>query len=380
MEPSASDHCTTKRGWGKEDNSKLESKRPRKHSLCPQMEMQSPGGGKRSNVLTNATDLATVWVGKDKYGRPKLVSERSPGTRDWRMGDPNVETCYVCKLKNNLFGCKTCMRSCHAICLAPPRRDSDVPSPFHCPICVEKNWHINPPAHILPSPSTSSSSKSEFSPKPSYPAANRATNRHSATCDSYAVSCESAASATPPALSSRGAEECMQTQCTSQESGLGVPYQHDTFQSSRLQDNADQRRSECSTLSTSGGAAPRRSRYQTVSNEVDDALSTIYRELEMGVELQSRMRDLQTRVSFLEQELNIANGRVALSRQEVAAKYMPEVKCLQNQLCMERKTNSRLAEENNRLKVKMEELSMTDRSQELEEWKRKLREFMNGGA
>ncbi|OAX79275.1 hypothetical protein ACJ72_06404 [Emergomyces africanus] len=375
MEPSA------KRDWGNGDNNpKPESKRPRKHSVCLQMEeIQSPRCGKGSNVLTNTSDLAPLWVDNDKYGRPKLLSEHTQGTRGWRMGDPNVETCYVCKLKNNLFECKTCMRSCHAICLAPPRRDSDMPSPFHCPVCVEKNWHINLPAHILPLPAASSSRKSESGPKPSYPAA-KATNRYSATCERYTVSCESAALATTSVASQRGTEDCIQTQCTSQKGVLGAPYQHGTCQSSRLQDASDQRRSECSALSTPGGTAPRRSRYQTVSNEVDDALSTIYRELETGVELQSRMRDLQARVSFLEQELNIANGRVALSRQEVAAKYMPEVKCLHNQLCMERNTNARLAEENNKLKVQMEELSMTDRSQELEEWKRKLREFMSSGA
>ncbi|KKZ65723.1 hypothetical protein EMCG_08462 [[Emmonsia] crescens] len=381
MESSVPEHCPAKRDWTNEDNPQPESKRPRNHSFCQQnqMEIQSAGRGKGSDNLTSVSDLIPMWVGKDQFGRPKLVSEHTLGTRDWRMGDPNMETCYVCKLKNNLFGCKTCMRSCHAICLAPPRRDSDVPSPFHCPVCVDKNWHINPPTHILPLSAASSPRKSESSPKPSYPAAN-ATNRYSATCERYTVSCESAALPTTAVPSSRGAEDCIKSLCTSQESGLGAPYQHGPCQSSSLQDAADQRRSECSTLSASGGAAPRRSRYQTVSNEVDDALSTIYRELEMGVELQSRMTDLQARVSFLEQELNIANGRVALSRQEVAAKYMPEVKCLQNQLCMERKTNARLAEENNRLKIQMGELAMTDRSQELEEWKRKLRDFMNGGA
>lgn len=100
----------------------------------------------------------------------------------------------------------------------------------------------------------------------------------------------------------------------------------------------------------------------------------------MGVEIQSRMRDLQARVGFLEQVLNIANGRVVLSQQEVAAKYMPEVKYLQNQLCMEWKFNARLMEENSKLKIQLEELSLADRSKELEEWKRMLRDFMNGGA
>ncbi|EEQ89608.1 PHD domain-containing protein [Blastomyces dermatitidis ER-3] len=380
MESSASEYCTGKRDWGNEDNPQPDSKRQRNHPFCDQTEIQNVGRGKGSDALKSASDLTLMWVGKDKYGRPKLVSEHTLGTRDWRMGDPNMKTCYVCKLENNLFGCKTCMRSSHAICLVPPRRDSDVPSPFHCPVCVEKNWHTNPPTHIIPLSAASSPRKSEFSPKPSCPAAS-ATSRYSATCERYTVSCESATTTSTTAVSSsRSADECMKNLCTSQESGLDAPYQHGPYQSATVQDAADHRRSDCSALSASGGAAPRRSRYQTVSNEVDDALSTIYRELEMGVELQSRMGDLQARVSLLEQELNIANGRVVLSRQEVAAKYMPEVKCLQNQLCMERQANARLAEENNRLKVQLEELSRTDRSRELEEWKRKLRDFMNGSA
>ncbi|PGH03165.1 hypothetical protein GX51_04200 [Blastomyces parvus] len=364
MEPSVSENCTAKRDWGNEDKPQPDAKRPRNHSFCDQMEIQGVGRGKGPDGLKGASDLTPMWVGKDKYGRPKLVSEHTLGTRDWRMGDPNMETCYVCKLKNNLFGCKTCMRSCHAMCLAPPRRDSDMPSPFHCPVCVEKSWHTNPPAHIIPLSAASSPRKSEFSPNPSYPAAN-APSRYSATCERYTVSCESASTTSTMAVSSsRSAEECTKNLYTSQESGLDAPYQHEPCQSARAQD----------------AAAPRRSRYQTVSNEVDDALSTIYRELEMGVELQSRMKDLQARVSFLEQELNIANGRVVLSRQEVAAKYMPEVKCLQNQLCMQRQVNARLEEENNTLKAQLEEQSSTDRSQELEEWKRKLRDFMNGCA
>ncbi|EGC44081.1 predicted protein [Histoplasma capsulatum var. duboisii H88] len=381
MESPVPEHCSARRGWRTKDNLQPESKRPRTHQACHQMKMQAAGGGKGSDNFKDASDLTLMWVGKDEYGRPKLVSEHTLGTRDWRIGDPNMDICYVCKLKNNVFGCKTCLRSCHAICLVPPRRDSDVPSPFHCPLCVEKNWHLKTPAQITTLSAVSSLKKSEFSPKRSHPAVNAA-NRYSATCERYTISCESVATPTTAVSPSPGAEGCIKSLCTSQESGLDVPYQHDPYQSPKeqAQDSTDQRRSDCSAHSTLGGAAPRRSRYQTVSNEVDDALSTIYRELEMGVEIQSRMRDLQARVSFLEQELNIANGRVVLSQQEVAAKYMPEVKYLQNQLCMERKSNARLVEENSKLKIQLEELSLADRSRELEEWKRKLRDFMNGGA
>ncbi|PGH06104.1 hypothetical protein AJ79_06638 [Helicocarpus griseus UAMH5409] len=358
------------------DNSQRKSKKRRNlsSSSCRQTESRKTPCTSKT-VSTGMSALAPMWVAKDDCRRPRLVSENVPGTRHWRIGDPNMDTCYVCRLKNNLFGCRTCMRSCHAICLDPPLKDSDVPSPFHCPVCVERKWHVDPPSYIRPLSPMSSSNTREMSPGTSHEAVN-ATKHYSASSERYTVARESGVTPTTTMPLSSSGVDSMKSFGISHETASSISYRHDTCHSSRL---LERKGAECSTPSTSAGA-PRRSRYQTVSNEVDDALSTIYRELEMGVELQAQMRDLQARVSFLEQELSIANGKVALSRQEVAAEYAPEVKCLQNQLCMEKDENRRLAEENKRLKAQMEELKGAGCSQELEEWKRRLRDFVNSKA
>ncbi|KAK2813856.1 hypothetical protein FQN50_000257 [Emmonsiellopsis sp. PD_5] len=376
-----------KRGWKIEDDPDSAPKRQRNDACCYREQAQCAGGDGAALSHPKPTGLTPMWVTKDKSGRLKLVSEHIPGTRDWRMGDPNMDICYVCKMKNNLFGCKTCMRSCHAICLTPPRKDSDVPSPFHCAHCIEKNWHTSPPVHILPlsvvtSPQLLSAlgrmgerrgaietCSSLYDTVPS-------TRHYSKTCERYTVSREMAASPTMVVSSSSSHRDQSKSRSAAfQDRSTGVLSQHGPCQQSPefREHSTDRDRLECPAVSGPG----RRSRYQTISKQVDDALSTIYRELEMGADFQSRIRGLQARVSFLEQELNITKGKAALSRQEVATEYISELKCLQAGLCMEKEANGRLVEENNRLKRRVEELSVADQLGELEEWKRRLREFVN---
>ena len=267
------------------------------------------------------------WVLEDEKGRSKLVSQLVPGCRHWRIGDPNVDFCVQCNEHEGgpLLGCRTCKRSYHESCLSDAFQSLMYSGYFYCQTCTSRGWNIDPPRNILPISIT-------------------------------------------PALDPRSdAQEAAQAP---------------KFTADRTESQAPKRQLLPSLSLGRSVAEPqpkpakRRSRYQTVPDEVDQAMSTIYRELEQAAELKTKVSLLYNRVNQLEQEQRMQAGQFALEREQllrqVGAGNVKELDDL-------RTSHNRVLRENEELRneVEREKLAAAAKTQEVEQMKSSVRKWLD---
>ncbi|KAB8208469.1 hypothetical protein BDV34DRAFT_49643 [Aspergillus parasiticus] len=126
-------------------------------------------------------------------------------------------------------------------------------------------------------------------------------------------------------------------------------------------------------------SAPRKSQFNTLPQEVDSALSVVYRKLDGVPLLRQKISDLESELARVHQESNIQRNEPALSRQVVERAPMAEDEL--QRLRAEATKRRAYAKEITILKVKNQELESedTDLRNELEksttalqEWKQKL--------
>jgi PHD-finger len=291
-----------------------------------------------------------MWVVSDRDGTKRLVSEMVPGARHWRIGDPNVNFCFVCTDGEDLLGCHTCKRSYHRLCLSPPPPHDIDHETFHCPTCTARGWHMTPPTDILPYQSLS-----EIHSEPG--------NIHDGLHTT---------SPTSGSLKQLGSSHHARTQA----------YIQGTVAPTRNAAKSSVVPGEASAASHGKGATKpgkRRSRYQTVSDEVDSAMSTIYRELESASELRTEIARLHDKVARLEQERQIQEGKVALVREDVHAQTNAELTWLRDEVAKLRNAHVSLSTENEQLRVQVQEAKseLDSKLKETDEMKTKLREWLS---
>ena len=198
-----------------------------------------------------------------------------PGACHWPIGDPNVDFCFLCNDGGSLLGCRTCKRSYHRSCLDSPPSQSIYNDAFYCPTCTKRGWHEEPPSDTLPLARDDVEGTRDF----------RKRSRD--------------VSGVPTVVPSPG---------DSWLHGREAPTR--TFQ--RLPMTFAETSEGMQVTKPKQGK--RRSRYQTVSDEVDAAMITIYRELGNTSELRSELSRMRHQVAKLEQENQIQQGKVELMR------------------------------------------------------------------
>lgn len=179
-------------------------------------------------------------------------------------GSPHDNICFECYQPLDLVPCGTCKRSYHDSCKPKDSflREDDAHL-WYCPVCVDRGWHLAPPTITPPD--------SPCMGTPKFTAINPA-SRAPVRANSEAVHHEDTANG---------------TQRTTVPRESAAPF------------------------------APRKSRFNTLPEEVDSALWVVYRELESVPFLRQNISDLQFQISSLRQELSIRQNELALAKRVV---------------------------------------------------------------
>ncbi|OAP57453.1 hypothetical protein AYL99_08191 [Fonsecaea erecta] len=351
-----------------------------------------------------------LWVVRGAEGKKQLVSEMVPGCRHWRIGDPNVPWCFECKKEGDVMGCKTCKRSYHAACLGEsgPAEDAST-NAFYCPTCVQRGWDMRPPADILPLTPLSSRESSPVpqitrpnaSPKVAIAAEPRQQSEQTTVSrhESYAypdlgprIREGSAREASVPVPDRGQSQELFRNDYSASSRASSGPMvtaylqQQTVLKDTREDHHSPSLRSPMVAESTvnQANAASRstkaKSRYQTMPDEVDQALTVIYRELESVAAMKQDIAVLQDRLRATEQARQILEGRLALERSggmAVASKDA-EIKSLNQRLAELRQGNEKLVEENAMLKQRMMDQQKSSQAglEEMEALKASLRRLL----
>ena len=293
----------------------------------------------------------------------------------WLVGDPHVPFCFECKKEGGLLGCHTCKRSYHLACLGdiaetPPKQT------FYCPLCIERGWNVRPPPEILP---LSPVSSREVSPAPVSRPSHTAQSVEPSTGLPHTTTASVAAIKDPRELTSsvRGRADGINkitfaavnnstpSLPLSQrvESGIGpAPPQTGEARASAFMRVYDLQPPVATSSPQAAGQIERarlgrpKSRYQTMPDEVDQALTVIYRELEGVTALRQDVVALQDQLKTTEQARRILENQLALelSGHASVAQKDAEIDSLKRQILELRSAHELLQQENRKLKERAE--------------------------
>ncbi|KAL4748134.1 hypothetical protein BDW72DRAFT_159600 [Aspergillus terricola var. indicus] len=295
-----------------------------------------------------------------------------------RLGRPHDPLCFECLQPDNLLPCNTCRRSYHLRCMPLDARAASIPDllhPWHCPLCLARGW--NDPAHLPQLGPEDIPKLVRYSWNPlgatGHPEAPPGSTLESCLVlrqvktDAAALARASARTATPiPAAPERlpSAAELQRTSMAVPDSTANDIIKHAS--PSQNQNPATRTVSasafssgppETAPLSSSSLSALRKSRFNTLSDEVDFALSVVYRELEEVPLLRKTVADLEHKMASLRQELSIYKNEIALSRIMGGGNEMKGLAARKNDL----------ERENADLRAQLDKSN-----QALKEWKKKL--------
>jgi hypothetical protein len=209
-------------------------------------------------------------------------------------GSTHDDQCCICHKPDNLELCNTCRLAFHPHCL-PNGWARDSGNHLFCAICVARGWDHSPP--VLTPPTSPRPSQAEL------PAPVSTTN-----ADSNALK-------PAPALRNDELEVAQAHYNTTPGAKLAVI-------AGQVLTNArsDYTASSCMPAD-SGTAEPRRrqrkSRYSTLSGEVDLSLATIYRELESVASLRSQIEYLRDANAQQTQNIRIHEQNQQAMRKEL---------------------------------------------------------------
>ncbi|KAH8593815.1 hypothetical protein B0O99DRAFT_191556 [Bisporella sp. PMI_857] len=279
---------------------------------------------------------------------------------EWRGGENYHDGlhdgfCFVCGDTLELFGCETCAACYHANCMTPSLAHDAVPKFWFCPHCVEKQWHIPPEMNYLTpsSPQQQKQSVPETIPTEGANEINMMDHAPRETLDSDTQRIVLGLN-TVSAKSSGHIDRVSSSSLTKK---------------SLPQRNDGPRPGKAMYAHTKRSSSPlrKKSKYSTLSAEVEKALSVIHSQLEAAA-LNSKADDsLLAKTKDLEQQLRIQEGQIKLAS---------------NDSSNQRLKNERLQTENANLKAEVDRLteSLQRKEAELKDWRAKLRTMMDDGV
>lgn len=245
----------------------------------------------------------------------------------------------------SLVPCFTCRRSFHHECI-PPGAVYDERRHWFCAVCVRRNWHREPPTLTPPaSPPSSNTTIARLSTEDNGSSGNQEQRNRTHVSEPQF---NTTATGNPQALSilaeisrsmSRGQTEhgCPLTQ-SRQPSDLSTSYPPTTsVTTSRTSAQPTSalmspHHNEPNMLAPSVSAPSssphshglsmldshaRKSRFATLSSEVDSALWVLYRELESVTSFRQRISELEAEIVKLRQDVSIRDNQIILSRRSL---------------------------------------------------------------
>ncbi|KAJ5116829.1 hypothetical protein N7456_001177 [Penicillium angulare] len=289
---------------------------------------------------TEAQNGMTNTETPESHGR-----EQSPAARYriWRKkGSFHDSTCFECGLPDDLEICETCPRSYHPSCMPnnSAYANHDGLRRWFCHICVDRGWHLNLPPLTPPDSPIQTPVDNTALTTSTLPAIPRDSTLGSEPSNPQALH-----SASHPVTELNGSSTSKQT------------------------------RPGASTRKP----AARKSRFTTLSNDVDSALRVLYSELESIPLLRQQISELQFDNTRLHQDLSICRNEVALSRGgiEKTRRLEAEVTRLKAEIADQHKETHetetlRTANEGLKTEVETIQRQLEDSNKTLAEWKNKL--------
>ncbi|KAJ5261175.1 hypothetical protein N7478_011770 [Penicillium angulare] len=263
--------------------------------------------------------------------------------RAWRKrGSLHNSTCFECGLPDDLEICETCPLACHQSCMLnnSTYANHDGLRRWFCHICVGRGWHLNIPP-LTPPHSPIQNPVDNTGPTPStLPAIQH-----------------------DPALGGNLTHSQTVNPVSHPVTGLA-----DSGSSQQTKPGASTKK-----------PAARKSKFTTLSNDVDSALRVLYSELETIQLLRQQVSNLQFDNTRLHQDLSICRNEVALARGgiEKSRHLEAEVMRLKATIADQHKETHDtevLKKENEGLKSEVETIQkqLEDSNKTLAEWKNKL--------
>ncbi|KAL6802707.1 hypothetical protein GGI42DRAFT_31286 [Trichoderma sp. SZMC 28013] len=276
-------------------------------------------------------------VSEDTNGRPEPMTDAEKRYRAWRKnGSPHDTFCFICKREMDLLDCYTCRRSYHQNCLDIPVDKLYHSDNFFCRVCVNRQWHEHlPPPSPPPSPPLERQRVALPSHRPN-------------TQSSVEVHAPSTSASTSPAPSA----PAQNAQASGPTSFTWLSQNQFTTPLTRSSAISSPRTSTplSGVINLNGPgrgivAGPRgpRSRFSTLSAEVDDAVSLILRELEYLGDARQKISQLEDVIVRLQQDVRINENALILAQRNAASS---------NQ-----RNSESLRVENERLKKEMDDMN-----------------------
>lgn len=314
--------------------------------------------------------------------------------------------CFECRKEGDLVGCYTCKRSYHISCFGASESEVNTPrDKFYCPLCIERGWDLQPPPEILPLTPVLSR---EGSPAPSRGGAasipvsctpniqsQALQDEHYEQCDDveYVRNSNSEQRVVGPEPPVPSTGEIHSPQVTSSGQGVSLSTTETPLLDGIAAEVARQpqlrgspspsglHEADAMEKGTTARAKRKRSRYTTMPDEVDQAITTIYRELESVAELRLEIKALQDQIKAVDQTRQILEGRLALersSREEALSRKDAEIESLNQRLEAITRAHDSLLQENSLLKQRAEEeqSSMQAKLEEMQALKASLRRWL----
>ncbi|KKA25823.1 hypothetical protein T310_0134, partial [Rasamsonia emersonii CBS 393.64] len=310
-------------------------------------------------------------------------------------GSVHDDYCFICRRPKSLVPCNTCRRSFHDACM-PPGWTYDEHKNWYCPVCVRRNWHVEPPTVTPPTspPLSAQQQSSNNVPEQKLGAGEGTTSSGQqpgttpATTDSgpgnqqaLSILAEISRSMSQ-GMPSKSTSEPVTSAPSSQTAASsprppGRPVSTST--SSRRNDSTVPPSSTSQNFSLLDSHA-RKSRFATLSTEVDSALWVLYRELENAMTLRQHVAELEAEIVKLRQDVSIRDNQIILSQRAAAqAGRIPQADL--ERLRMQAAKAEAAAREIEELRAKNEALEKELKeakaekaamSETLNEWKEKL--------
>lgn len=206
---------------------------------------------------------------------------------------------------------------------------------WYCHVCVERNWHIDPPTMTPPaSPTLSPQQPAQDASKPPPPAENipASAYQHRTTQSDFTHNDQEALSilAEMSRSLSRGPPSKPAGAIVSAPISTSQHTAHPPLPTARATPIPRRETRAPPPPSSQSPSVPlvdshaRKSRFATLSSEIDSALWVLYRELESANSLRQQIAELEAQITKLRQDVSIRDNQLILSRRAAEAGRVPQ--------------------------------------------------------
>ncbi|KAH8705598.1 hypothetical protein BGW36DRAFT_353999 [Talaromyces proteolyticus] len=302
------------------------------HSTREHMDSPALSDGRVEDLIEKVT-----WDPASGVARPSLevlvdayskipIESQIKSYQNWRRhGSVHDDYCMTCNRPRtqSLVPCYTCRRSFHDDCM-PAGSLYNEQRQWFCLVCVQRNWHVEPPT-VTPPASPPSSQNILTTGNADYQVSHSSgtpTNDTTAE-DSQAISIlagisRSVSSQPHPPTSTALNYIRNSSPYTSSSSTPKPAPRSGSLSTTRRNDLPMPSTSTNQSFSMLDSHA-RKSRFATLSSEVDSALWVLYRELESATSLRQRIDELEAEVVKLRQDVRIRDNQIKLSQRSAQA-------------------------------------------------------------